>query len=73
MNDAARHTRSAAVATPGSTPRLVSSAIIAASTVPRPPGVIGIISPIWATANDPNAISSGVPAAPQPWTLRSAT
>src|SRR5664280_213336 len=72
-NEAARHTRSAAVAAPESTPSAVRSAIIVASTVPRPPGVIGIIRPIWATANEPNATSNDVLAEPQPSTPRSAT
>ena len=60
IKDAARHTSTAAVASPVFTPIAVRSVIMNASTVPSPPGVIGIISPICATANPPKATSRGV-------------
>ena len=43
MNDAARHTKSAARATDSSRPKVTSKPIRTASTVPSPPGVAGII------------------------------
>lgn len=54
-------------------PKLTRRAIKAASTVPNPPGVMGIINPIWAIANAANAAAKDVPALSQPSTPRKAT
>jgi hypothetical protein len=70
-NDAARQTSVAAVASPPLTPIAVSSEIMNASTVPRPPGVIGIMMPICATAHAPKATRNGV-TVPEPSTPRRA-
>ena len=71
--DAARHTRSAAVATPVGTPKATISPIMAASTVPRPPGVMGIIRPSWLIANAAKTTSHDVPAFSHPSMPRRAT
>ena len=68
--DDARHTRSAAVAVPLLTPMAVSRPIMIASTVPKPPGVRGIIMPIWATAKAPKAARIGVDSVGPPPTQR---
>ena len=67
-----RHTTSAAWATLPETPMLWSSAIMSASVVPRPPGVIGTMSMIWLVAKAPKAASGEVPANPHPSTPRKA-